>query len=272
MVPIYNKTDNNESLIPDITVSIVSHNSKEDLMVLMPTLVNCLKGLKAEILIVDNRSEDGSVGFLKKAYPRVSVVVNKVRKGYGANHNINLKKARGQYIIFMNADIVLLGQTILQLKNFMDHTPSIGICCPNVFNEDKSLQFLNKRYPTILDLFLRRFQFLFTKRFIQKRTRYYEMRDTGYEQSTDVPFISGCFMFCRTRVIQAVNGFDERFFLYFEDVDLCRRIQKNAGTVSCPDAEVIHRWERSAHKNIKWFLVFVKSAVLYFNRWGYIFK
>ena len=272
MSPLYRKTDRHESIIPDVTVSIVSHNSKDDLTVLMPTLITCLKGFNAEVLVVDNRSDDGSVEFLKKNYPGVIVNVNTVRKGYGANHNINLRKARGQYIIFMNADIVLLDGTIVQLKNFMDHNPSIGICCPNVFNEDKSLQFLNKRYPTILDLFLRRFQFFFSKRFIQRRTRHYEMRDNGYEKSTDIPFISGCFMFCRTRFIQAVNGFDERFFLYFEDVDLCRQIQKDARTVSCPEAMVIHRWERSAHKNIKWFLVFVKSAVLYFNKWGYVFK
>ncbi|MGD9824404.1 glycosyltransferase family 2 protein [Desulfobacter sp.] len=272
MSVLYDKKDKNAYIVPDITVSIVSHNSKDDLTALMPTLANCLKRLNAEILIVDNRSEDGSVEFLKKAYPQAVVTVNKVRKGYGANHNINLEKARGRYIIFMNADIVLSDQTILQLKDFMDHDHSIGICCPNVLNEDGSLQFLNKRYPTILDLFVRRFQFLFSKRFIQNRSRYYEMRDTGYEKSTDIPFISGCFMFCRTRIIRSVKGFDERFFLYFEDVDLCRKVQKNARTVSCPDAKVIHRWERSAHKNVKWFLVFLESAVRYFNKWGYIFK
>lgn len=273
MGSVYKKTNKNESVIPDITVSIVSHNSQKDLMALMPTLIDSLKGLKAEVLVVDNRSEDGCAQFLKNNYPRVIVTENTVRKGYGANHNINLDKARGRYIIFMNADIIVSDEkAVFKLKNFMDNDHSISICCPNVLNENGSLQFLNKRHPTVLDLFLRRFQFFFSKRFIQKRSHYYEMKDTAYEKPTDIPFISGCFMFCRTNVIRAVKGFDERFFLYFEDVDLCRKVQKKTRTVSCPHAKVIHRWERSSYKNAKWFLVFLKSAVLYFNKWGYILK
>jgi hypothetical protein len=253
-----------------LSVSIVSHNSRDDLEGLMPSLVDCLKGIDSEILVVDNMSDDRSVAFLRQEYPSVKITVNKNRKGYGANHNINLKKAAGRFIVFMNSDIVLMPDTIMFLKNFMEQNKQVGICCPNVLNKDGSLQFLNKRYPTIFDLFLRRFRLLFTDRLVEKRSNYYEMRDCAYDTSMDVPFISGCFMFCRSSVIRKVDGFDERFFLYFEDVDLCRKVQKTNRTVSCPDAKLIHRWHRSSYSEFKWFLVFLRSAFLYFNKWGYL--
>lgn len=237
----------------------------------MPSLVSCLKIIDSEILVVDNMSEDDSVDFLRRNYPDVQLSINKTRKGYGANHNINLKKARGQYIVFMNADIIMMDDAMLQLKRFMEDHPGVGICSPNVLNKDGSLQYLNKRNPTVFDLFLRRFRFLFKDKYVAKRSCYYEMRNSAYEKITDVPFISGCFMFCRTSAVKAVHGFDERFFLYFEDADLCRRVQEANRTVSFPDAQVIHGWHRSAYKKIKWLLVFVKSAFLYFNKWGYRF-
>ena len=255
-----------------LSISIVSHNSRKDLEGLMPSLMAALKEIDSEILLVDNRSEDGSVDFLKREYPNVRIKINKKRKGYGANHNINLKKARGKYIVFMNADILLMTDTLTHLKNFMGQSKDVGICCPNVFNKDGTLQFLNKRYPTILDLFLRRFRILFTDRFVEKRSNYYEMRDCAYDKIMDIPFISGCFMFCRTSVIKKVNGFDERFFLYFEDVDLCRKVQRIKRTVSCPKSKLIHKWHRTSHYNLKWFLIFLRSAFLYFNKWGYLLK
>lgn len=237
----------------------------------MPSLESGLKGIENEILVVDNRSEDDSVIFLKRNYPNVKLTINKIRKGYGANHNINLARAKGKYIVFMNADIIIVDDALKQLKDFMECRPEVGISCPNVFNKDETLQYLNKRHPTLLDLFLRRFKFFFTEKFVERRSCHYEMRDSSYETSVDVPFISGCFMFCRTRIVQMVNGFDERFFLYFEDADLCREVQNTNRTVSCPEGKVIHGWHRSAHKELKWFLVFIKSAFLYFNKWGYRF-
>lgn len=255
--------------MPDLSISVVSHNSREDLKLLMPSLESCLQNISNEILLVDNKSDDGSVRFLKENYPNVIITENKIRRGYGANHNLNLHKARGKYILFMNADVVLMPEALSILCEFMEKNKDVGISCANVLNQDGTLQYLNKQYPSILDLFLRRFVPSFLLRFSDKRLHYYEMREIAYDRSIDVPFISGCFMFCRTSVIEAVKGFDEQFFLYFEDVDLCRKVQQLAKTVSCPEAKVIHRWERLSHKQIKWFFVFAQSALRYFNKWGY---
>ncbi len=254
----------------DLSVSIVSHNSCNDLKQLMPSLKESLNHISSEILLVDNNSDDGSVLFIKENYPEVFITENIERVGYGANQNKNLNIANGKYLLFMNADMIILPDTLSILCEFMDNHVDAGICSANVLNEDGTLQFLNKQYPSLLDLVLRRFLPGFLKKRFENRLHYYEMREIGYTSSIDIPFISGCFMFCRTSMIRAVGGFDEKFFLYFEDVDLCRKVQTLAKTISCPDAKVIHKWERLSHRELKWFFIFVESALRYFNKWGVV--
>jgi len=96
------------------------------------------------------------------------------------------------------------------------------------------------------------------------------MRDVGYERSYDVPFVSGAFMFCRTQVLRELGGFDEGFFLYFEDADLSLRVQNHGcRTVYFPEVSVTHTWERMAHKSLHGGWMFLKSAYLYFHKWGF---
>jgi GT2 family glycosyltransferase len=98
------------------------------------------------------------------------------------------------------------------------------------------------------------------------------MEDIGYDHAYDVPFVSGAFMCCRTSVLKRIGGFDEGYFLYFEDADLSRRIQQ-AGwrTVYCPDALVTHQWQRATHRSYVHMRLFVVSAIKYFNKWGWCF-
>lgn len=251
-------------------MSIVSHDNVDDLKRLIPSLKKDIEFFKYEILIVENKANQGTLEFIENEHPDIELTINKTPMGYGANHNQNLKRAKGKYTVLMNPDIVIRPGAFARLLKFMEANSDVGICSPNVLNQDGSLQYLNKEYPTVLDLFLRRFIPGFLNRgAIKARMDYYEMRGTGYCSPVDIPFISGCFMFCRTSILKSVTGFDEGYYMYFEDADLCRRIQQHARTVSCPGAKVIHRWERASHKNMHWFLVFIKSAIRYFNKWGY---
>jgi GT2 family glycosyltransferase len=108
------------------------------------------------------------------------------------------------------------------------------------------------------------------KPLFKKRLETYDMRDVGYEHACDVPFVSGAFMFCRTQVLRELGGFDERFFLYFEDADLSRRVQNHGyRTVYIADVSVTHLWERLAHKSWRGTWLFMKSAYQYFCKWGF---
>lgn len=257
----------------DVTLSIVSHNSRRDLQGLMPSVSKACGDVSHEIIVVDNRSTDGSARYISEKHSYVKLLKNKARKGYGANHNQSIAIARGRYTALMNADLVLTPGSIARLVEYMDMNPDTGMVSGNFVFPDGTPQYLNKRLPAVADLFIRRFlpSKIQQKKIFAGRIAKYEMRDTGYSDFADVPFLSGAFLFARTEALKAVNGFDERFFLYFEDVDLCRRISEKWRTVFHPDIRIVHRWHRAAHNELKWALVFIRSAFLYFNKWGYRF-
>ncbi|MBF0301947.1 MAG: glycosyltransferase family 2 protein [Desulfamplus sp.] len=307
-----------------ISILLVSHNNRKDLELLLPSLKQALKNLNkranksdsgrclGEILLVDNCSSDLTVDFVKKNFPDVVITINKQQMGYGANQNQNIARAKGEFILLMNPDMVLPPELLNTMINFMEQNQDAAISTCKVCNEDGSCQYLNKREPAIIDLFIRRFfpdirksstknlnqhrefqqdyqdnpkksnytqnmQIFDTllpsafNQIITKRLDYYEMKDVGYDKVVDVPFISGSFMFAKTSIIKELNGFDERFFMYFEDVDLCRRVRSKARLLYCPDVRVIHRWERASHKSLKWTFVFALSGLKYFYKWGFRF-
>jgi len=253
----------------DVTISLVSLNQRNDLERLLPSLSEAAKLVSSEILLVNNRSNDESYNFVHQFYPEIKIIENSKIAGYGENHNLNLQRAQGRYFVIMNSDMTVSSNVIIKLRDYLDCHPDVGIVSPKILNPDGTVQGLNKRYPTILDLLLRRFLPRRLRPLFQRRIDYYEMRDVGYERECVVPFLSGAFMFCRSDVIKQLGGFDPRYFLYFEDADLCRRVQQTHHTVYYPMVAVTHYWARSAHKKWKFSWIFMKSAWYYFNRWGY---
>jgi GT2 family glycosyltransferase len=253
----------------DVTISLVGCNQRPDLERLLPSLTVAAGLVQSQILLVDNRSTDGTNEFVSRYYPAVEITRNHRRTGYGGNHNINLKRAEGRYFVIMNSDMVVTRDVFAALRNYMADNLDVGIVSPKILNEDGSIQGLNKRFPTLLDLFLRRFVPEKYKCRVRNRLDYYEMRDVGYDQICDVPFLSGAFMCCRTDLLRSMRGFDPEYFLYFEDVDLCRRVQRTHRTVYYPYACVTHFWRRSAHRSWIHSYYFVRSACRYFNHWGY---
>ncbi len=255
----------------DTSISLVSVNQKLDLERLLPSLREAASRTLSEILLVDNRSCDDSAGYVRRLYPEIQVLENPEVSGYGENHNLNLQRAQGRYFVIMNSDIIVSPDVFVVLRDYMDRHPGVGIITPKILHPDGTIQGFIKRYPTIFDLFLRRFLPKTFKQLFKRRLAYYEMRDIGYDHIYDVPFLSGSFMFCRTDLLKKVGGFDPKYFLYFEDVDLCRRVQKTHRTVYNPNSSVIHFWKREAHINWLFTYYFIRSAFRYFNHWGYKF-
>ena len=192
--------------------------------------------------------------------------------GYGKAHNWCISRCEpSRYYLVLNPDVILSKGVLEELIEYMDAHPDLGMISPRVLNEDQTLQYLNKRHPTLLDLFLRRFyrERRFSK-YLRKRLDHYEMRDNGYDRICEVPFITGAFMFCRTSVLKAVGGFDPRYFMYFEDADLSREIQRiGYKTVYYPHVHITHLWQRASRKRIKMAMIFIRSGVQYFRKWGW---
>jgi GT2 family glycosyltransferase len=192
--------------------------------------------------------------------------------GYGKAHNWCIQRCEPcKYYLILNPDVIIAKGAVDELSRYLDGQPEVGMLCPRVLNQDKTLQYLNKRQPNLLDLFLRRF-YPANRMFgvFQQRLDHYEMRDVGYQDIHEVPFMTGAFMFCRMAVLKRVGGFDPRFFMYFEDADLSRKFQ-NEGykTKYYPHVNITHLWQRESQKRLAMAFIFMVSGIKYFRKWGW---
>lgn len=251
-----------------ITASIVTyHTSPDDLN----RLISCVMCSPIEKLFIIDHSDDDSLHEYVEGNDRIRYIHNENR-GYGAGHNIGINlalEASSDYHVVLNHDVYWVEKVIESLYAFMESNKDCGLVMPNILYPNGNLQYLCKLVPTPADLFLRRF--IPIKKWQDRHSRNYEMHWTGYDRVMEVPILSGCFMFLRSEVLKDVKGFDERFFLYAEDVDLCRRIGEIAKTVFYPKVSVFHEYAKGSYKSKKMMKMHIASIIKYFNKWGWIF-
>jgi hypothetical protein len=257
-----------------LSIAIVTYNTAHTVQPTLDSIIRHLpERVSSIIVLVDNHSTDRTLECLQpyaKHHKNVILIKNPVNRGFGPAHNQALSVADSIYHVVCNPDIRISDDVFTPLIEHLRANDRIGLSCPRFLSLDGTLQPLNRRHPNVLDLFLRRFTPPFLRPLIQERLHSYDMQDVGYEHSYDVPFLSGAFLFCRTEVLKAVGGFDERYFLYFEDADLSRKVQDQGyRTVYLHDVSVTHAWERMAHKNWRGTRLFIESAYQYFRKWGF---
>ena len=255
----------------DITASIVTYNTKiEELTKVIYSFLNT--DLKVKLYISDN-SPNNSLKNIIESFndKRIEYIFNNHNGGYGWGHNkvLNSVKNNSKYHLILNPDIYFEKGIIEKLFDYMERNIEIGNIMPLIKYPNGKIQYLCKKLPTPKDLFLRRFCPI--KSIIEKNDYKYEMRDSGYNQIIEVPNLSGCFMFLRTKNFIKINGFDENIFMYLEDIDLNRRIGMISKTVFYPYVEVIHNHAKESYKNKKLLLEHIKSTIYYFNKWGWFF-
>ncbi len=191
--------------------------------------------------------------------------------GYGAAHNLALRTLAGQapYHLILNPDIRFQNGALGELTVVMDAMPQVGLLMPRVLYPNGSIQYLCKLLPAPLDLVLRRFAVRPMRWLFGSRMARYDMKFFDYSRPIYVPVLSGCFMFTRRSVLESVGGFDERFFLYMEDTDLCRRIGDVSRLLFWPWTTVTHSHTQGSYKNLTMLRLHVQAAVAYFNKWGW---
>ena len=202
---------------------------------------------------------------------RVQYLFNAKNLGYGAAHNIALRKTIEQgikYHLVINADVTLDSTSLEQMLSYMEQENQVGCLMPKVLYPNGDLQYLCKLLPTPIDVITRRL--LPKKWFIRRNTRY-EMRDSGYASIMNVPYLSGCFMLLRTEALKQVGLFDERYFMYPEDMDLTRRIHKHYLTIYYPSVSITHEHGRASYKSLKMFGIHAINMCRYFDKWGWVF-
>ena len=204
---------------------------------------------------------------------RVKYFHNTSNLGFGASHNIAIKKAKelgSKYHLVLNPDVYFDKNVIPDLVNYMDINEDIGNIMPKVLYPNGEIQFLCKLLPTPLDWIGRRFNPF--KNLVSKRNEIFELKFTGYNKIMDVPYLSGCFMFLRLSTLEKIGLFDEKIFMYGEETDLCRRIIiAGFRTVFYPDVTIYHHFEKGSHKSWRLTKIGIQSAIYYFNKWGWFF-
>ena len=250
-----------------ITASIVTFHTK--ILDLERVLTCVLQSSISKLYIIDNASEDLIKDFVEK-YPIVEYIAN-INNGYGAGHNIAIKKAienNATYHIVLNPDIYWTENVIEQLKNYLDKNSNAGQIMPKVYYPDGRLQYLCKMVPTPIDLIFKRF--LPTK-LTQKRLYKFQLRFSGYDKIMNVPYLSGCFMFFRVSALKEIGLFDERFFMYPEDIDITRRMHAKYKTIFYPYVSIIHAHAAASKTSKKMLKIHIVNMIKYFNKWGWVF-
>ncbi|MCF2633326.1 glycosyltransferase family 2 protein [Bacteroides thetaiotaomicron] len=233
-------------------------------------VIDCvLAGPVDKLFIIDNSSND-CLRELEGVSDRVRYI-HSMNCGYGAGHNIAIREAMevgAIYHVIVNPDIYFGEGVLEQLVAYMNVNKEIGLVMPKILYPNGELQYLCKLLPTPFDLLLRRFGLW--KKYREKRDIRYELRFADYNQEMQVPSLSGCFMFARMSILKQVDGFDERYFMYAEDLDLCRRIGKIAQTMYYPKVSVYHAYAKGSYKNRKLLRYHMCSMFKYFNKWGWL--
>jgi len=252
-----------------LTGSIVLYNnSKQEVHAAVRSFLQVR--MEKSLYLVDNSSRRTSLD--PETASLITHIHNQANLGFGAGHNIALQRALNNqqcpYHLVLNPDVSFEPGVITELIAFMEANEDVGLVAPKIRYPDGNLQYLCKLLPTPWDLIGRRFfPFLPASK---QRNRLYEMRFTDYERIMDIPFLSGSFMLLRTQAIQEAGMFDERYFLYMEDADLCRRIGEKYRTVHYPRVSVTHAYKKASYKKLKHLYQHMRSAVVYFNKWGWL--
>jgi hypothetical protein len=192
--------------------------------------------------------------------------------GYGAGHNIALKRVLeySDFHFILNPDVYFAPSELEKMFVYLEQRQTIGLLMPKVLYPDGSIQHLCKLLPTPFDLLIRRFVPSRFAWMLKKGRDKFELRFTGYTKEMDVPYLSGCFMFLRIDALKKVGLFDERFFMYPEDLDLSRRIHAEFRSVFFPAATVVHDHARASYRSWRSLWVHTTNMIKYFNKWGWV--
>ncbi len=228
-----------------------------------------LKGLK--LTVVDNANETELQAFCTEK--QIGYLNSGANLGYGAGHNLVLRQNKGmaEYHLVLNPDVYFDAGLLSTLVKTYKNLEQAAMAIPKVRYPNGQIQYLSKRLPTAMDLIGRRFLSGIFKKWASKQREVYEMRDMNYETDFCTPTVSGCFMFFSDNLLQQTNGFDERFFLYLEDVDFSRRASAYGFNYHLGHLEIYHDYQKSSYKSLKPLWLHISSAVKYFNKYGWIF-
>lgn len=266
----------------DISIIIVNYNTKDLLKNCINSIIENTFGIAYEIIVVDNASSDDSLEMLNREFPEIKTIESSINGGFAYANNIGVKASKGRYVFLLNSDTVILKDVINKLICFMDENKNIGLTGPKLLNGDLTHQTSISAFPTfkreiyhiykfknilkipiVKKLFVR-----FAGRIGSKDVEQYMKNFQEILEPEDVQVLVGAALLIRREVINDIGLLDERYFMYYEEIDFCYQAYKKGWRrVYCPYGEIMHLIGKSS-ENISdiTFYERYRSMILYFRK------
>lgn len=235
---------------PKTSVVIVSFNTREILRACITRLIEVAQGLEFEIIVVDNNSRDASADMVERDFPAVKLIRSAVNLGFAAANNLGFQEAGGEFVLLLNPDALLEAGALQQALRHMAADPGIGMGGGMLLDKHGTKQPSARKYPSLLNELL--VLSGLAARF--PRSRFFGRFDRTWDESgrpAPVDWVPGAFALIRRAALDAVGGFDERFFLYYEEVDLCLRLSRQGWSVWYWPDVVIRHWGGESSKTVE---------------------
>lgn len=260
-----------------LSIIILNYKSKNLTRECVSSILDKKFPFEYEIIVIDNGSHDGVCNMVSETYPNTPVVCLPLPEniGMGPGNNVGFKRARGKYILVLNADTLLQASTVNPLISFLESHEHAGIAAPMLLNPDLTHQVSAHSFPSIMMPFYRR-TFLGKTQAGKKFLETYTRADLPNDKPSQVDWVFGPAFMIRKSTVEKIGGYDERFFLFLEDTDLCKQVWEAGQEVwYIPESTIIHYPHRlSGHElgllslTKKYTWIHIVSWIKYFLKWG----
>jgi N-acetylglucosaminyl-diphospho-decaprenol L-rhamnosyltransferase len=264
----------------DLSIIIVSFNTRQETQECLKSIREHAGNISHEIFVVDNDSKDGSAEMVNHEFPYVQLIRHSTNKGFAGGNNPALEKAKGRYVLLLNSDALLTKDSLSNALSHMDENPKIGVLGGKLLNLDGTLQPSARMLPSPVNKILHvtglASKFSGSKWFGRADFSWWD-----YSRPLSVGWVVGAFFLIRKETLSEVGFLDERYFLYFEEIDFCLRVKRAGWDVVCyPHVEIIH-WggkssssvsEELSEKGNQLVPIRIKSEFRYYSKWHGVFS
>ena len=251
----------------DLSIIIVNYHNSHMLGDCLESVNRTIQQIKFEVILIDNSSKDDGLAPILKRYPNTQLIENSKNVGFARANNQGAKIAIGDFLLFINPDTIMTEGAIESMLDYIRSDSSIGIIGPKVLNPDQTIQYSCRKFPTIWSGLFNRYS-LMTRLFPNNRySRDYLMLDYDHNSIRSVDWVSGCCMMTPASIFKRTNGFDENYFLFIEDVDLCQAIKKiSLRVVYYPSSKIFHKISSSNSKSTFRLIIKRHQGMVYYNQ------
>lgn len=252
----------------DVTIAVVSYNTKDMLADCLRSLLSSPPLVTYELRVIDNGSTDGTIAMLANDFPDVGVLSNAGNVGFAGAANQAWRQSLAKYLLVVNADTVFQENCVEALVEFADHHPDAAAVGPLVLNPDGSVQASARRFPSFLEGTMHALLGVVAPH--NRFSRRYKMADWDRQTEREVDWLSGAAVLLRREIGEKIGFFDDAYFMYVEDMDLCYRL-RDAGykVYFCPDARITHHVGQSSQQQSNRMIIAHERSMMRFYRKRY---